>query len=616
VRTLELHIKSNGGDTRINIQSGHEIQSAHLMLTNGWFGSQVYKAAIVGAGVGNWSQSDLHFVLNSENNSNNYVVGTDTKMIVKNNGNVGIGTISPSSNLHVVTTGSYPSSAVTVEGNVADPSLIMKNTTAGGRTYSLISGGTGSGVPGGLRFYDQTGSVDRMVLSSAGNFGIGTTSPANALEVNGSADITGNLGIGMNTPSSPLYLQGSNTTNAPLGAITMNRYFLNSGYQAASSIFHWADGSSIDRMSFAVTGGGSSYTNPAAISQAKMTIVSTGNVGIGTTAPAAHLSFGTSSGGQASLHLYDGGATVRSGMGINTNEFQLFAANSAHFSFNTGGDLQGVGTNELMRIQPNGNVGIGTTSPANTFEVNGTADFTGNVGVGLNAPRARLEVSGPMLPFGWNLISTDSTTMAAGVGGGIGFGGNYTTAGGWAEWAGIRSYKENGTSGDYGASLGLSTRAMGGSTAERMRITSTGNVGIGTTSAYSKTQLRAAVASSAKTRLSVSIFVFSSPSARPCTRVSSSVSRVNLSASARMSQARSACRARSRFFSSRELGGAAQETSFSKSVGLKRYSRPTFLGFSFPDSIQRKIVRSDLFKYLAAASTVNHGASVLEISSI
>ena len=41
-----------------------------------------------------------------------------------------------------------------------------------------------------------------------------------------------------------------------------------------------------------------------------------------------------------------------------------------------------------------GNVGIGTTSPANKLSVSGSADFSGNVGVGTASPSAKLQVGG------------------------------------------------------------------------------------------------------------------------------------------------------------------------------------------------------------------------------
>ncbi len=82
----------------------------------------------------------------------------------------------------------------------------------------------------------------------------------------------------------------------------------------------------------------------------------------------------------------------------------------------------------------------------------------------------------------------DTSPVAAGVGGGIGFGGKYTgdTA---TVWAGILGVKENGTAGNYAGSLIFATRPQGSTWLERMRITSAGNVGIGTPTPTTKLYL-------------------------------------------------------------------------------------------------------------------------------
>jgi hypothetical protein len=56
----------------------------------------------------------------------------------------------------------------------------------------------------------------------------------------------------------------------------------------------------------------------------------------------------------AKQYYYDGGAGARIGAGVNTSEFQQFVPASNRFTWNTGGDLQTSGTNELMRLSSAG----------------------------------------------------------------------------------------------------------------------------------------------------------------------------------------------------------------------------------------------------------------------
>lgn len=83
------------------------------------------------------------------------------------------------------------------------------------------------------------------------------------------------------------------------------------------------------------------------------------------------ISFGENLGADA-ISLFDGGAGTRLGIGVNSGEFQSFIINSTeHFSWNYGGDLQPIGTNELMRLDGEGNLSTSgsVTTPAAT--VNG-----------------------------------------------------------------------------------------------------------------------------------------------------------------------------------------------------------------------------------------------------
>jgi len=116
----------------------------------------------------------------------------------------------------------------------------------------------------------------------------------------------------------------------------------------------------------------------------------------------------------------------------------------------------------------------------------GTFYTTGKIGIGTSTPLNALDIVGTPSVDGSDqaLIGTfDSRPLNAGTGGGIEFGGVYDGSGDRTDWASLKGIKENSTSGDTSAALVFSTAgATGpGSATEKMRISSTGNVGIGAT---------------------------------------------------------------------------------------------------------------------------------------
>ncbi|MDQ7779561.1 MAG: hypothetical protein RDV41_07610 [Planctomycetota bacterium] len=119
------------------------------------------------------------------------------------------------------------------------------------------------------------------------------------------------------------------------------------------------------------------------------------------------------------------------------------------------------------------------------------------LGIGTPSPQASLHIQRPATASGderRNMIVYDSTAWAAGVGGGISFGGMYNAGSGMWCFTNIKGIKENATIDDYASAMVFSTRANLGSPTERMRISSGGNLGLGTNNPLSRLHVSPATA--------------------------------------------------------------------------------------------------------------------------
>jgi hypothetical protein len=211
----------------------------------------------------------------------------------------------------------------------------------------------------------------------------------------------------------------------------------------------------------------------------KMRIASSGNVGIGTSAPAAK------------LHVYHN-TTGEYAAIIDQDE-----PNAGH-GLKVTSDGNGAGSNilevesgstSLFRVKGDGKVGIGTTSPGALLDVNNSAYFysSGNVAFGADydyhplSVRSSSDGGSTTLFIANTFVDTDSLDETTT----LGFGFNAGAA------SIIVGKEEDYMSGaNRSAYMSFEVR-KNGSMAEKMRIDSSGNVGIGTDAPSQKLSITA-----------------------------------------------------------------------------------------------------------------------------
>lgn len=320
-------------------------------------------------------------------------------------------------------------------------------------------------------------SAERLRIDSAGRVLVGTTTPGTTAADDLTVSTSGNTGItirsGTSNSGSLMFADGTSGS---------------ASYRAGIDYYH-----SSDHMAFTTNGGNE-----------RMRIDSSGNVGIGTSSPldGAKLtvaSQGLAITGQNGAHSANSLRLGEEGSGL--AQFRAYGpdtSTSGSFEFRCS-TSNGLGTGEAMRIDSSGRVGIGTSSPSQLLEIHGASnpcvllkdttndviaytfadDSVANFGSASNHPvvfrvnnqeKARIDSSGRMG------IGTSSATELLSVDGNIWLG---NTAGSetlriWNDSSISRIHASNNQS--------ALTFGVGGhtSTHERMRISSTGQLILGT----------------------------------------------------------------------------------------------------------------------------------------
>jgi len=409
-------------------------------------------------------------------------------------GNVGIGTTSPTALLHAYSTGN---SAITVD-RLNSSGAAQYNLAQGSVTrWALVDRDSGALVGSQTRrfdIFDTINSAARLSIDNSGNVGIGITNPGAKLDVNGNLRVsTGNSLSLMNTAND---YEATIRNDAGTGSSVL-RFF--TGATERITILHAGNvgiGTIAPVAKLETSLGGSpAYTgtvpmlyasniwpqfprtiqNVAATISTNNNVVGTGPViGLnlennsntdGTYSPLITFSRKSASGVYNPIYASIGGIATGNGGDANWLGGDLV--------FGTAPLATGQGPLERMRILGNGNVGIGTAGPLSKLDVNGGLAVGGYAGTNA-APANGMIVSGnvaigsatvlngkmSVLSSTADILSIQSTTP----GGYLVFADNATPT--WANAPRIGAITND---------MVITTSAT-----ERVRITTSGNVGIGT----------------------------------------------------------------------------------------------------------------------------------------
>ena len=430
---------------------GGPIVNLHSTVGTDGYGSFIQMGSMNSALVGQYAYLGSYstpgaspaIVLGQSTSTSSYT----ERMRIDQSGNIGIGTTTPNYNLDV--NGTINASSIKING---------------------VAVGTSSSP------WQLNGS---NAYYTAGNVGVGTTTPNAKFEVAGPLRLSNSTAdtfltpVGSSVPTKiniPIYDPGAfgqvlafgvpNGANATSRAISVFDGRTSTSHQPPLAVFspdesqtigfNWsgqnASGQVVSSMDLSlVPGGGTDAVH----------ILSNGMVGVGTPTPRAMLEIASSSSGRSAILIPRDTTANRPPTGVNgmiryntdTAAFEGFA-NGGWGSLASGGSSQwsNSGSNIYYNL---GNVGVGTTSPS-----------------------AKLTVLGPDSSNGSTIADFDDSTGVSRVrvmdqGGSLGEAAGLYNNGSW----GLGLYNEHNS--------GHVSIYTGSPIAERVRVTASGNVGIG-----------------------------------------------------------------------------------------------------------------------------------------
>ena len=256
---------SNGGSTRSTITISDQ-NTASLMLTAG--ANQAATISVDGTHA-------LKFNFGAN-------VGTDggsTRMIILNNGKVGIGTDSPDTDLQIITTGSSDQDGVLkIGGSAASLGLVIDYDQSFATVAKITSNPTYNNTGALMKLcVDGDGNPNQLVLKGDGNVGIHEAAPESKFEISDTTVGTGPTSLDSN------FIMLTNKDISSGGEVW------GIGFNARSGSTNFL-GAFIQAYGYFQTNGNTGLifgTRPGVTGTAveRMRIDSAGNVGIGTDSP-------------------------------------------------------------------------------------------------------------------------------------------------------------------------------------------------------------------------------------------------------------------------------------------------------------------------------------------